>query len=142
MESGWPLRKHTTWLKSRIQTISAFASNTFVTTAPPNTPLPYVLIHPSDGTDRSDRLAGPNAVQNPRWVIHSVGSTYDQCAWAAEQVKAVLVVAGLGVTPTITGERAGRVWYSVPQPVQTDDDVTPPLIFHTAECGFESTLTA
>lgn len=136
------MRVHTTWLKSRIQSIPAFASNTFVTVAPANTPLPYVLIHPSDGRDISDRLAGPDTVQNPRWVIHSVGSTYDQCAWAAEQVKAVLIIAGLGVTPTITGEIAGRVSYSSPQPIQTDDDVTPPLLFHTAECGFESTLSA
>ena len=136
------MRKHTAWLKSRIQSIPAFTSSTFVTVAPANTPLPYVLIHPSDGTDISDRLAGPNTVQNPRWVIHSVGSTYDQCAWAAEQVKAVLVVAGLGVTPTITGEIAGRLDYSSPQPIQTDDDVTPALVYHTSECGFESTLTA
>ena len=136
------MRKHTSWLKSRIQSIPAFTSNTFVTTAPPNTPLPYILIHPSDGTDISDRLAGPNTVQNPRWVIHSVGSTYDQCAWAAEQVKAVLVVAGLGVTPTITGEIAGRVEYSSPQPIQTDDDVTPPILFHTSECTFQSVPSA
>jgi hypothetical protein len=101
-----------------------------------------VLIHPSDGRDISDRLAGPSTTQNPRFVIHSVGSTYDQCAWAAEQVKAVLIVAGLGVTPTITGEIAQRVWYSSPQPIDTDDDVTPPLLFHTAECGFESKLSA
>ena len=136
------MRIHTAWLKARIQSITAFASNTFVTVAPANTPLPYNLIHPMDGTDVADRLAGPSAIQNPSWVIHSVGSTYDQCAWAAEQVKAVLIVAGLGVTPTITGEIAGRVWYSVPQPVQTDDDVTPSLLFHTSECGFESTPTA
>ena len=136
------MRKHTTWLKSRIQSIPAFAASTFVTVAPANTPLPYVLIHPSDGRDISDRLAGPDTVQNPRFVIHSVGSTYDQCAWAAEQVKAVLIIAGLGVTPTITGEIAGRVWYSSPQPIQADDDVTPVLLFHTAETGFESTLTA
>ena len=136
------MRIHTAWLKARIQSVPAFASSTFVTVAPANTALPYNLIHPMDGTDIADRLAGPNLVQNPRWVIHSVGSTYDQCAWAAEQVKAVLVVSGIGVTPTITGERSGRVWYSVPQPVQTDDDVTPSLLFHTAETGFQSTPTA
>ena len=136
------IRIHTAWLKARIQSVSAFASNTFVTVAPANTPLPYVLIHPMDGTDLADRLAGPNLVQNPRFVIHSVGKTYNSCAWAAEHVKAVLVVSGLGVIPTITGELAGRVWYSVPQPVQTDDDVTPPYLYHTSECGFESTPTA
>ena len=136
------MRIHTAWLKARIQSIPAFASNTFVTVAPANTPLPYVLIHPMDGTDLADRLAGPSAIQNPRFVIHSVGKTYNSCAWAAEQVKAVLIVAGIGVTPTITGELAGRVWYSVPQPVQTDDDVTPSLLYHTSEVGFESTPTA
>ena len=136
------MRKHTAWLKARIESIPAFASSTFVTVAPANTPLPYNLIHPMDGTDVADRFTGPSSVQNPRFVIHSVGKTYNSCAWAAEQVKAVLVVAGIGVTPTITGELAGRVWYSVPQPVQTDDDVTPPFWFHTSEVGFESTPTA
>lgn len=136
------MRSHTAWLKARIESVTALASSTFVTVAPANTPLPYVLIHPMDGADVADRFTGPRSVQNPRFVIHSVGSTYEQCAWAAEKVKAVLVVAGLGVIPTITGELPRRVWYSVPQPVQTDDDVTPPLIYHTAECGFESTPTA
>ena len=136
------MRKHTAWLKARIQSVPALASSVFVTVVPAGASLPYVVIHPADGTDAADRLTGPSALQNPRFTFHSVGSTYEQCAWAAEQVKAALIVGGLGVTPAITGEIAGRVWYSVPQPVQTDDDVNPPLLFHTAEVGFTSELSA
>jgi len=140
------MKSHTDWLASRIETVPALALATYVTLAvnADGSPvqLPYVVIHPADGTDDSDRLAGPSVTQHPRFTIHSVGSTYEQAVWAAEKVKAVLVVGGIGVTPAIAGERSGSFWYSVPQAVQTDNEVNPPLVYHTAECGFISTPTA
>lgn len=135
-------RKHDTWLKARIETVSALAAATFVTSAPAGlTARPYVVLHPMDGTDDSDRLTGPDVVQHPRWVVHSVGVTPEQAKWAAEQVKSKLVVNGVGVVPTITGETAGAVWYSSPTPVQMDSDGSEVLFLHIAECGFESSLS-
>ena len=140
------MKKHTDALVALIQAVPALASATFVSRAVTAdgspVPLPYVVIHPTDGRDDSDRLAAPGITQNPRFQITSVGSTYEQCAWAAEKVKAVLVTGGIGVAPTISGERAGSFWYSVPQAVQTDNEVNPPLLYHTAECGFSSVPTA
>ena len=125
-----------------LQTLIGVSPKSFVSIVPSNTPLPYVLIHPADGADDTDRQGAPSLTQNPRFTLHSVGATYEQCAWAAEKVKAALVVNGLGVVPTVTGERSGRVWYSVPQPIQQDTDASPTYLYHTAECGFSSTPTA
>ena len=131
------MKRHTDALKALIQTVPALAAKTFVTLAP-TTAVPYVVIHPMDGTDESTRLAGPNATQHPRFVIHSVGSTYEQCAAVAEAVKSKLVVGGLGVTPVVPGEQSGRLEYSSPTPIQIDTDVSPPLCYHVAEVTFES----
>lgn len=131
------MRQHTAWLKAEVQAVPALTSKTFVTLAT-NTSVPYVVIHPMDGTDESTRLAGPNATQHPRFVIHSVGSTYEQCAAIAEAVKKRLVVGGFGVTPTIPGELSGRVEYSSPTPIQVDRDVSPPLCYHVAEVSWSS----
>jgi hypothetical protein len=136
------VKKHTDAIAALIRTIPTLAAKTYVTLAvnadkSPVT-LPYVVIHPADGTDQSDRLTGPATAQHPRFTIHGVGLTYDQASWVGEQIKSKLIVGGFGVTPTVPGERAGMVWYSVPQPVQADTDASPPYCYHTAECGFES----
>lgn len=101
---------------------------------------PYVVVHPADGTDAALRLTGPSLTQNPRWTIHSVGMTADQAKWAAELVKGKLIVNGFGISLTISGERPGAFWYSSPIPIQRDDDVSPSLFFHVAECGFASDI--
>jgi hypothetical protein len=126
------VRRHTDALKALIQTVPALATKTFVTLAP-TTAVPYVVIHPMDGNDESTRLAGPASTQHPRFVIHSVGSTYEQCAAIAEAVKSKLVVGGFGVAPVVVGELSGRLEYSSPQPIQVDRDVTPALCYHVAE---------
>ena len=104
--------------------------------------VPYVVIHPADGRDDSDRLAGPSVTQHPRFTVLSVGKSPDEAAWIAERLKAVLIVGGIGVVPIVPGERSGTFWYSSPQPIQVDTDAFPPLIWHTAEVGFESTPNA
>lgn len=139
------MRKHTAWLVSTIQSFPALSTKTFVMVArnpAPNAAVkvlpPYVVVHPTDGVDDTDRLTGPSVTKRPRWVIHSVGVDAEQAAWAAEQVKNRLIIGGLGVVPVIEGERPGALWYSSPTPIQLDTDVTPALCFHVAECGFTS----
>lgn len=126
------MRRHTEALKALIQTVPALATKTFVTLAA-TTSVPYVVIHPMDGSDESTRLAGPNSTQHPRFVIHSVGSDYTQCAAIAEAVKSKLVVNGFGVSPVVVGELSGRLEYSSPTAIQVDRDVSPPLCYHVAE---------
>lgn len=135
------MKQHTDWLISTIQTIPALAAKTFNTIVPHDTVAPYVVVYPSDGVNEQDRFTGPMNTVHPRFTVQSVGITAEQAAAAAALVRAKLIVTGLGVIPTIAGENTRRVWYSVPQAIQADRDVEPPLIYHTAECGFASDLT-
>lgn len=135
------MRQHTTALKALIEGAPALAGKVHVTLAdggPGPLKLPYVVIHPSDGTDAADRFTGPKQMYRPRFTVHSVGADANQAAATAEAVKKRLIVGGFGVVPAIPGEDPKRLWYSVPMPLQVDRDVSPPLVFHVAECGFES----
>ncbi|TFD27521.1 hypothetical protein [Cryobacterium cryoconiti] len=139
------MRQHTAWLVATIQEIPALATKTFVTVAKYPAPSadvkvlpPYVVIHPTAGADKSDRLDGPAVTQSPRFVVHAVGLNADQAAWAAEAIKDQLLINGRGVIPEIPGERPGQVWYTSPLPIQLDTDVSPALCYHVAECGFSS----
>lgn len=135
------MRQHTNALKALLEGAPALAGKVHVTLATGAggaLSLPYVVIHPSDGTDAADRFTGPKQVFNPRFTLHSVGADANQAAATAEAVKRCLIVNGFGVSPTVPGENSKRLWYSVPMPLQVDRDVSPPLVFHVAECGFES----
>jgi hypothetical protein len=135
------MRQHTAAIKAMISAHPALAGKVFVTLAKGDQnplPLPYVVIHPAAGTDESDRLTGPKIVFYPRFTIHSVGSDAEQAAATGEAVKSRLISGGFGLIPVVAGELPRMVWYSSPVPIQVDYDVSPPLCFHVAECGFES----
>lgn len=133
-------RKHDAWLKSAVA--AAHPGKTFFLSDEglPAAVVPFVVIHPSDGVDSSDRLAGGAFTGNPRWTVHSVGSTVEQAQWAFEQWKKRLVVRGLGVVPVIAGEFPGRVEVSSPTPVQKDDDPNPSQYYHVAEVELSTQL--
>ena len=132
------MKAHTDALVALIKTIPAFATKAFVMQVPSGTVLPYVILYPADGTDSVERATGPAVTQHPRWTMHTVGSSYSQCAAVAGLIKDKLIVNGWGVRLTVAGESCGPFWYSSPIPIQTDTDVTPALVWHTAECGFDS----
>jgi hypothetical protein len=137
------VKQHTSLVKSRIQSIPPLASKTFVLAATRdsagNLPVaPYVVIWPADGTDSVERLAGPNAQMNPRFVLHIVGSSYDNAQTVTELVKAKFVAAGFGIQAVIPGEFSGGMRISEPQPTQVDYDLDPPLIYNTLEVAWEA----
>lgn len=143
------MRVHTAWLVSVLAGIpgavrdgrsQVFVSKAEYPGADAKVPLtyPYWVIHPSDGRDTADRLTGPYSTAHPRFTVWSVGLTADQAGIAAENVRAALIVNGFGVTPEIDGEVSRRVWYSSPVPIQVDTTKTPALVYHVAECGFDS----
>jgi hypothetical protein len=134
------VKRHTDWLKATIQGVPAL-SRVFITRAPNadgTVETPYVVIHPSEGEDEATRLTGPRLTQHPRFVVHTVGEDADEALWAAEKLKARLIVNGFGVIPEIPGELCSRVRWSSPVPIQMDDDVSPPLALHVAEVGFDT----
>lgn len=135
-------RKHDAWLLSKLREPSQLASKVFLLSDPglQSAALPYVVVHPLDGTDSGDRLGGGAFDANPRWTVHSVGSTVDQAKWTFELWKSRLIVRGFGVIPEMSGEFAGRVSVSSPIPVQDDPDSNPRSYFHVAEVGFSSQL--
>lgn len=135
------MKQHTDWLKAQIQSIPALAAKTFVLNARKDgtgafPPAPFAVIYPVDGVDTVERLAGPALTQNPRFILHIVGSSYDNTALVTGLVKPLFIQAGIGVTPDIPGESCGRVWWRSPQPVALDRDVTPPIPFQVIELGF------
>lgn len=134
------MKQHTDALKALIQSVPALASKTFVTVTPAGVAPPYVVIHPADGTDTQERLTAPRVAQHPRFTIHSVGSSADNCAAVAKAVKDKLIVGGRGVRVDVPGEKSFPAWWESPIPIQVDNDVTPPLIYHVAECGWSSNL--
>lgn len=133
-------RKHDAWLLARLRTPSQLASKVFLLSDSglQSAVAPYVVVHPSEGTDSGDRLGGGRFDANPRWTVHSVGKTVDQAQWTFELWKPTLIVRGFGVVPEVDGEYPGPVWLESPTPVQQDDDSTPRTYFHVAECGFSS----
>jgi len=136
--------RDTEWLVSTLQTIPALSSSVYVTTVPEGTVAPhstdfrFVVIHPQDGTDDTDRLTGPNVLRHPRFTLYSVGADAYQAQAVAEAVKAKLVVHGFGIVPDVSGEWTQRLWYGVPTPLAVDRDPTPWWVFHTAEVGWQS----
>lgn len=135
------MKIHTDWVKAQIQAIPALAAKTFTLEAPKDSngklpTAPFMVIYPADGIDRAERLAGPAITQNPRFLLHIVGSSYDNVATVTALVKARFIVDGFGVTPTIPDASCGRVWWHSPQPVALDRDVVPAIPFQVIELGF------
>ena len=134
------MKAHTDALVALIKTVPAFATKTWPTMVPKGTTptFPYVLVWPSDGTDSTDRLTGPLVTQHPRWAIWVVGVSYDQVALGARDIKDKLIVNGRGVTLSVAGEVCEPFWYNSPTPIQTLENTDPAIVYHIAECGFES----
>jgi hypothetical protein len=131
--------QHTQAVEAAIKSIPALATKTYISTARVNGVLPsapYVVIHPDDGLDTQERLTAAHDVQNPRFVLHIVGSSYNNAATVAAVVKGKFIdVNGFGIRLTVAGENPRSCWWSG-LPVQVDDDLTPPLVYVVAELGF------
>ena len=136
------MRVHTNALVARLQTVVPLATKTFVSTAPSGTVAPYVLVHPADGVDSAERLAGPYSTQRPRFTLHFVGSSYDNAQKVVELAKAKFVDRGTAIQMSVPGELSQGLQWSSPQPAQADNDVTPPLVFCTVEVSWYSDLLA
>lgn len=134
------MKVHTDALVALIKTIPAFATKTWPVSIPEGTTptLPYVLVWPSDGDDSTDRLTGPSVTQHPRWSVWVVGSSYSQVGAGAKLIKDKLIVNGRGTNLTVPGESCGPFWYDSPLTIQTIKNVTPALVYHIGECGFDA----
>lgn len=138
------MKVHTDQVEALAKTVPAFAAKTFVSVAKRDDVTgalpksPYLVIHPSDGSDQSTRLAGPDVSQRPRFTLHVVGGSYGQVAAGTAMIKEKFIPGGIGHIFTIPGELCGRLWWSAPIPIQIDNDITPPLIYQVIEVGFDA----
>jgi len=132
------VKKHTDYLLAQIRSIAPLASKTFVAPSQRDAlgklPVaPYVVVYPAEGTDTRERFTGPAVTQHPSFTLHIVGSSYDNAATVAALIKAKFVAAGVGIQAVVEGEHSYGMSYSSPQPVQVDYDVSPALVYATAE---------
>lgn len=127
-------------VKAVIEQVPALAGRTFVTKTDDGAPLvgQYAVIHPSDGSDDTDRLAAPPVVTHPSFTLHIVGASANQVQVLTGLVKAQFTVAGFIVPPVVAGRvNSGGKWSS-PLPLQTDTDVSPSLVYQVIELGWDS----
>lgn len=137
------MKQHTHWLRDHINAIPSLTGRVYLTgEVPQGAATPFVVVHPSDGSDEQDRLTGPSGLMQPRFTIHTVGRVYDEVATFAGRIKAALTPDGFGIVPTIPGEKSHRVWWDSPVAIQRDTDTTPARLYHVAECGFASQKTS
>ena len=109
-------------IKTRLETtnLSVGASQA------PGTTTPYLVIEPMDEDDDPDihgTLGDGHVTTVYMWRVRSVGSTQEQCLWAQQKARSVL----LGWQPTVTGFSPGFVEKSGGFGVFRDDDVQPPI---------------
>jgi len=136
-------KAHTDLLLARIRSIPALASKTFVAPAQRDAAgklpvAPYIVVYPSEGVDTRDRFTGPTTTQHPSFTLHIVGSSYDNCATVAALIKAKFVVNGVGIQADVPGERGRGMVFEPPQPIQVDYDITPALVYATADISWLS----
>lgn len=129
-----------------IKTVPIVSSSVYVTEAPKPTPpatalpLPYVIVHPTDGTDEQQRFTGPNTIQSPEVTLHIVGESAHQVQVLTGLIRAKFQPSPSGFVnaPTVSGRRNRDAYWRAPTPVQTDRDVTPHLIYQVIEMGWVS----
>lgn len=130
---------------TRTQEIAALASKTYKLVAPRDSTTgklpapPYAVWQPSDGTNTQERMTGGRATSHPRFVLHAVGFSYDNAQTVLEAIKAKFIDArGFGIPLNVPGETCRNLRWEAVTGVQVDNDVTPPIIYATAELTWDA----
>jgi hypothetical protein len=132
------------FVQALVQTIPALASSTYLTIVPkqvagqPPLTYPYALIHATGGTDAQSRYTGPYATEFPEFTIHFAGESAEQCQAVTDLFKAIVKPSAIGIVPTVSGRKNGRMFWRQPIPIQTNTDVTPVLCYSVVEVGWQS----
>jgi len=131
----------------RVQ-LAPSASRTFLVVAPRDAQkklpkAPYCVVQPADGIPTAERFTGGRMTSHPRITLQLVGLSYEQVQSMVEQVKAQFIDArGLGIPLDVDGEDCKNLRWESPQPIQIDNDVTPPLIYATVEIDWAAEPTS
>lgn len=127
-------------VKALIQSVGNLSTATYVTLVPQgvNPGLPYVIIHPAEGTDDTDRVTGPKITTHPEFTLHVVGATAESVQTVVGLLKPLFIQNGRGIPVTVSGRSNKPPYWRVPLPLQTDRDVTPWLVYAIVELGWTS----
>jgi len=134
----------TSAVKTLVESAGALSGKVYVTLAPPPTapatvlPMPYVILHPAEGIDETDRVTGPKITTHPEFTLHIVGLTASSVQTVLALIKAKFIANGRGITVTVSGRNNKPPYWRSPMPLQTDRDVTPWLVYAVVELGWTS----
>lgn len=92
--------------------------NVYVSKAPSGAAMPYVVLHPDQGSTESTGFDGVTDWRTWRYITHSYGTDAEQTEWAAERVEAGL----LDKRPIVEGRICDRVRKESNVPVNRDED--------------------
>ena len=92
-------------------------------TTPPATP--YAVVRSDTMPAASDRFATFSNLLIPRIYVTVVGATEQEIRWALDKTRSVL----LDVAPAVAGRSTSPLQLTDGQPIQTDRQVRPPLLF-------------
>lgn len=109
-------------IKTRLETTSVSVGESQA----PGTTKPYLVVEPMDEDSEPDTmgtLGDGHVTTNYVWRVRSVGSTQEQCLWAQQKARSVL----LGWQPTVSGFSCGFVEKDGGFGVFRDDDIQPPV---------------
>lgn len=106
-----------------------------VTRAGANATLPYVVLHPGQGTAEATSLHGLSDWREWPFQTTAVGSDPEEAQWAAEQAEARL----LDRRPQVDGRSTGRIRKSLSFPVVVDRDAPKPVYLARDTWTFSST---
>lgn len=127
-----------------IESVPVLADSTFVTEldklteGQPPQPLPYCLVHPSDGIDTAERESGPPITTHPEFTLHIVGASANQVQVIVDLLKAVLVPSGVPIVVAVSGRINDRLRWAMPLPIQIATELVPPLCYAVLEVGWRS----
>lgn len=92
----------------------------YVSKAPTDAAMPYVVLHPDQGSTESTGFSGDIDWRTWRYITNSYGSDAEQVEWAAEKVEAGLA----GRRPSVAGRICDRIRKESDVPVSRDEDAT------------------
>jgi hypothetical protein len=129
---------HVKALKEKLAEVSQFAGKVFTTEAPHGTAAPYVVVHPTPGTNTQERVTGPRVSKHPSFTLHIVGKSGDAVQILADEVEELLFPNGRGIRIDVPGERGKPLWFAQPIPIQARDDPQPTIVYAVIETGWQS----
>jgi hypothetical protein len=102
--------------------------------APPGQAPPYVAVYPDPGRSVPGSLADPLSYYQGTVQLTCVGETAEQALNVCDRAR-----AAMGVALAVVGRSGWRPEELGGQPVQRDDDVTPPLYYAVVQYRLRST---